>query len=85
MSEPPEDPFRTDDKPATLGQHLDALGIRANLEDGDLLVGAVVLLKVIDTDGDVALYHRTATGIGWIEKIGMLRAAEQLSIANVSD
>lgn len=85
MSEQPEDPFLTDEKPATLGQHLDALGIRAGLEDDDLLVGAVVLLKVIDSDGDVALFHRTTPGIGWIEKVGMLRAAEQLSMAAVSD
>lgn len=59
-----------------IGDVIDALGIRAALSEGELVSGAIVLLKVIDTDGDVRLSVLHSDGIGWIERAGMLRVGE---------
>lgn len=60
----------------SLGDVIDALGIKATLEEGELLSGALLLLKVIDKDGDTRLSLAGSEGLGWIERIGMLRTAE---------
>lgn len=59
-----------------IGDVLDSLGIRAVIADGELVAGAIVLLKVIDNDGDTRLSLSHSDGIGWIERCGMLRVAE---------
>ncbi|MFJ8027444.1 hypothetical protein [Streptomyces sp. NPDC096311] len=63
-----------------IGDVLDGLGIEATLDEtsGELVAGAVVLLKVIDTDGDVRLSMAYSDGLGWIERAGMLRIAESM-------
>ncbi|MFE7398838.1 hypothetical protein [Streptomyces sp. NPDC057557] len=42
------------------------------------MAGALVLLKVIDTDGDTRLSLAHSDGLGWIERAGMLRVAETI-------
>lgn len=59
-----------------IGDALDALGIEATLDDGELVAGAIVLLKVIDTDGDMRLSMAYSDGLGWIERAGMIHVAE---------
>lgn len=61
-----------------IGSILDSLGITATREEGELVAGAVVLLKTVQPDGSVALEHCISDGLSWIEAIGMARAAEQL-------
>lgn len=61
-----------------IGDVLDGIGIKATLEEGELVAGAMVLLKVIDTDGDTRLTMAYSDGLGWIERAGMLRIAEAL-------
>lgn len=63
--------------PQPVGPILDGLGCQATLADGDLVAGAVVLLKVVDTDGTVRLTTCWSEGMSWIERLGMLRASEQ--------
>lgn len=60
-----------------IGDALDSLGIEATLDPGELVAGALVLLKVVQADGDtrLSLAHQ---GIGWIERVGMLRVAETI-------
>jgi len=60
-----------------IGDVLDSLGIEATVEPGELVAGAMVLLKVVQADGDtrLSLAHQ---GIGWIERVGMLRVAETI-------
>ncbi|MDX3748721.1 hypothetical protein [Streptomyces sp. AK08-02] len=62
--------------PRPIGNVLDALGIEATLDDGELVAGAIVLLKVIDTDGDSRLSMAYSDGLGWIERAGMIHVAE---------
>lgn len=61
-----------------IGDVIDGLGITARLDQGELVAGALVLLKVVDNDGDTRLSLAFSEGLGWIERIGMLRVAESL-------
>lgn len=63
-----------------IGDVLDGIGIKATVADGELVAGALVLLKVIDNDGDVRLSMACSDGLGWIERAGMLRIAESMEI-----
>lgn len=72
---------RTDDAGGSVrpvGDVLDSLGVEATVSEGELVAGAIVLLKVIDTDGDTRLSVSHSDGLGWIERCGMLRVAEQI-------
>jgi len=64
----------------TLGQLVDSLGVTATLDEGELISDAIVILKVIDEDGGVGLRMRYSESLNWIERIGILRAAEQLEL-----
>lgn len=68
----------TDKQP--LGPIIDGLGCEPTLEDGDLVAGAVVVLKVIEPNGNVRLSITWSDGLGWIERLGMLRAAERIEL-----
>ena len=63
-----------------IGNLLDSLGVEVSLEEGDLAACAIVLLKVIDVDGSVRLQTCTSDGLSWIERLGMLRAAEHVEL-----
>lgn len=65
-------------EPRPIGDVLDSLGIEATVSEGELVAGAIVLLKVIDADGDTRLSVSHSDGLGWIERCGMLRVAEQI-------
>lgn len=66
-----------------VGNLLDSLGIEHHPEPGELVASAVVLLKVIDAEGDVSLRTLCSDGLSWIERIGMLRAAEHVELPGV--
>lgn len=61
-----------------IGDVIDGLGIEATVDDGELVAGALVLLKVIDSEGDTRLSLAHSDGLGWIERAGMLRVAETI-------
>jgi hypothetical protein len=60
----------------TIGHVLDALNVTARVDEGELVAGAVVLLKILQEDGDTRLSMTYSDGLGWIERVGMLRVAE---------
>ena len=60
----------------SLGNMIDAQGVTASVEDGDLIAGVVVLLKVVQTDGCVRMSLAWSDGMSWLERVGMLRVAE---------
>ncbi|MEV6124390.1 hypothetical protein AB0M23_28435 [Streptomyces sp. NPDC052077] len=39
-------------------------------------MAAIVLMKVVETDGSTRLSMSYSDGLGWIERAGMLRIAE---------
>jgi hypothetical protein len=68
-----------------VGDVIDGLGVRATIEPGELVAGAMVLLKVVQEDGDTRLSLAYSDGLGWIERAGMLRVAEQVEVRSMAD
>jgi hypothetical protein len=64
----------------SMGDLIDSLGVTHEPREGELACDAIVILKIIDAEGDVALRIRYSESSNWIERIGMLRAAEQLEL-----
>lgn len=67
-----------------IGPILEGLGITWEAHDGDLISDVIVIAKVIDHDGNVGLRSRYSTGMSWIERLGMLRAAESAELADLN-
>ena len=63
-----------------IGDLLNSLGVVHSPDDGELIAGAVVLLKVVSSDGEVVLRSCSSDGMSWIERLGMLRAAEHVEL-----
>lgn len=61
------------------GLHLDGLGITFDLDDGDLVESALVLSKVVQADGTVSLHIAHSDGLSWIDRLGLLTAAQHVS------
>lgn len=61
-----------------IGPVLDGLGTRIELDEGDLIASALVIAKVVDKDGDVALMLASSEGLSWIEQNGLLTSAQQI-------
>lgn len=59
-----------------IGDRLDGMAVTASLDESDLVAAAVVVLKVVDADGGVRLSVAWSDGMSWIERLGMLHAAE---------
>ena len=63
-----------------LGQLIDSLGITQEVRPGEQVRGAVVLLTVQDTDGQMSLRCAWSDGMSWVERLGLLRAAERAEL-----
>lgn len=62
---------------ATIGSLIDALGVTAELNDGDLVSSAVVVMSVlVDGEPEPRLTIANSDGMSWIEQAGLLRLAE---------
>ncbi|MFG3173637.1 hypothetical protein ACGFZC_01035 [[Kitasatospora] papulosa] len=66
-----------------IGQLLDSLGVTADLDDGDLVTDALVILKVLQPDGSIALSIGATDTRDWINQTGLLRAAIDISEGNI--
>jgi hypothetical protein len=62
----------------TLGPILDGLGNTLEMDDGDLVVSAFVIVKVVDKDGKVSLGLSSSEGLSWIDQNGLLFSAQQI-------
>ena len=62
------------------GDLIDSLGVPHEVEPDEQLCGAVVLLTVEEPDGHVSLRCAWSDGMTWIERIGLLRAAERAEL-----
>lgn len=63
-----------------LGELIDQLGVRQQIDPDENVCGAVVLLTVEEPDGHVSLRCAWSEGMTWIERIGVLRAAERAEL-----
>lgn len=68
----------------SIGDIIDSLGIEATVREGELVAAAIVLLKVIEENGDTRLSLTYSDGLGWIERAGMLRVAEILETGSAT-
>lgn len=71
-----------------IGQLLDSLGVTIDLDEGDMVVDAHVLLKLVKDDGTVSLVKAVSETLDWITLVGMLTAAlhvENSGYANSRD
>jgi hypothetical protein len=66
-----------------VGPILDGLGNTLELEDGDFVVSALVIAKVVDKNGEVSLTLSTSEGLSWIDQHGLLASAQL--VANQSE
>lgn len=59
------------------GPILDSLGVKLNLLDGEQVVEALVVCKVVDFSRDATpgLIVASSTGLDWITQLGLLNAA----------
>ena len=58
-----------------IGELLDSLGFKVDLEEGELVNGVVVLLETVDKDGETNLQILESDTTNWIKQIGMLQAS----------
>lgn len=68
-----------------IGDRIDALGVAANVQDGDLIEAAVVLLKVVDAEGCEVVRCAWSDGMSWITRRGMVETARDMEITNPED
>lgn len=68
-----------------IGQLLDSLGVEADLEEGDLVASAFVILKVVKADGTVSLANARSDGLDWITRLGMVTAAQSIENGGFTD
>jgi hypothetical protein len=66
-----------------IGSLIEALGVTYDPDPGELPCAAVVLLKTVDDSGRVGLSLRFSEGMSWIERLGMLRAAERIELNDI--
>ncbi len=62
-----------------IGQTIDALGVTADLDDEDMVTDCVVLLKVLQPDGSIAMSIGTTDSTDWINRSGLLHSALELT------
>lgn len=67
-----------------LGSLLDALGVVHEPEEGELIAGAYVLLRVITAGGSEYVRYAQSEGMSWVEKVGLLRIAEHACLDDVT-
>lgn len=63
-----------------VGRLLDSLGVEHRQVDGELVLGAVVLLKVMAPDGEVSMRAAWSPGMSWMERVGMHQAAVEADL-----
>lgn len=65
---------------------LETLGINIdNIGQGELIASALLLVRVIDEDGDDYIGHYSSAGLSFVEKVGMLRVAERMTMNQIND
>ncbi len=63
-----------------LGELIDELGVKQQIDPDVKVCGALVLLTVVEPFGHLSLGCAWSEGLTWIERIGLLRAAERAEL-----
>jgi len=67
-----------------IGQMLDAIGLTADIDEGDMAMDAIVILKVIKADGSVHLVKGRSDAVDWVTALGMVTAAQAVENSGYS-
>lgn len=59
----------------TLGQIIDSMGVRPTQLEGDLVADVVVIVRVVEADGDERVSTAWNEGQSWVTRRGLLSAA----------
>ena len=63
-----------------IGDTLDAMGMRLDLDDGDLISSAVLVAAIlVPGDDNPRLTIASTDGMSWINQAGLLRLAERIT------
>lgn len=63
-----------------LGPLLDARGITASLDDGDLVADALVILRVVREDGTSYVREAWTTGMDFVARRGLIETARDIEL-----
>lgn len=63
-----------------LGDMIDAMGVTHEVGPDEQVCGVLVLLEVKEPDGHLSLRCSWSRGMSWVERIGLLRAAERAEL-----
>jgi hypothetical protein len=58
-----------------IGDAIDNIGVRATMSDGELLDGAVVIMRILDRDGRTRVSTAWSDGMDWIVRRGLLEVS----------
>lgn len=61
-----------------IGRLLDALGVTVDLDEGDMPVDAIVIVKLVKNDGAVSMVKGRSETLDWITALGMMTAAQEI-------
>ena len=64
---------------------MDSLGIKVDIGPNDLVASALLLVRVIEEDGTQYVGHYSSDGLSFVEKVGMLRVAERMTLGQMYD
>lgn len=68
-----------DFEPRAIGQTIDSLGLKVAMAADDMITNVVVLVKVVDRHGDVALVLASDVATTWLDQLGMIYAAADIT------
>lgn len=68
-----------------LGEILDGLGVALELEDGDLVADAIVVLKIVTAEGRVQVGVANSETASWLDQLGLLTAAADITRSGTWD
>lgn len=64
---------------------LDQLGLTLDIQDGDMVTDAVLVMKVHQADGQIVVACRQTEGTDWITARGLIAAAEDVESGGYAD
>lgn len=68
-----------------IGSTIDALGVSITQAPGELIQHAIVIVSVIDSDGQEWLRTGWSGGLGWVMRNGMLHSVRLIDDAKVTE
>ena len=69
----------------SIGSILDARNVRVTIGEGELISDAVVILRIVNSDGDTNVRVAWSDGMDWISRRGLLEVARDVERVSGGD